>query len=44
MYEEYQPELTALIGRPAYEKLAEMCASRAALGLVARHPASPPEA
>jgi hypothetical protein len=44
MYEEYEPELTALIGKPAYEKLAEMCGARAALGLVAKHPASPPEA
>jgi hypothetical protein len=43
MYQEYEPELTALIGAPAYAKLAELCAARAKLGLVAPHPASPPE-
>jgi hypothetical protein len=44
MYEEYGPELTALLGEPAYRKLAEMCAARVKLGLVAKHPASPPDA
>jgi hypothetical protein len=40
MYLEYEPELTALIGKAAYGKLAELCATRAAQGLVAPHPAS----
>jgi hypothetical protein len=39
LYEEYAPELTALIGGAAYERLAEFCAERAKLGLVAPHPA-----
>ncbi|GAA1031609.1 hypothetical protein GCM10009557_27470 [Virgisporangium ochraceum] len=41
LYLEYEPELTALIGKAAYGKLAELCAKRAELGLVAPHPASP---
>ena len=40
LYQEYEPELTALIGKAAYAKLAELCAARLALGLVAPHPAS----
>lgn len=43
MYISYQAELTALIGSAAYTKLAELCAARAARGLVAPHPASPPD-
>jgi hypothetical protein len=41
LYVSYGPELTALVGKAAYEKLAELCAARAAQGLVARHPATP---
>ncbi|RKR88784.1 hypothetical protein BDK92_3115 [Micromonospora pisi] len=41
MYLSYQAELTALIGAPAYAKLAELCAARLKSGLVAPHPASP---
>jgi hypothetical protein len=40
MYQEYEPELTALIGKDAYVKLAEMCARRLQFGLVAVHPAT----
>ncbi len=40
MYLSYQPELTALIGAPAYAELARLCARRLELGLVAVHPAS----
>ena len=40
LYQEYEPELTALIGKDAYGKLAELCARRAELGLVAPHPAT----
>jgi hypothetical protein len=40
LYQEYEPELIALIGKQAYTKLAELCASRLALGLVAVHPAT----
>ena len=43
LYLEYEPELTALIGKRAYAKLAELCARRARLGLIAPHPASPVE-
>ena len=43
LYLEYEPELTALIGKRAYAKLAELCARRAKLGLIAPHPASPVE-
>jgi hypothetical protein len=35
--------LTALICKRAYAKLAELCARRARLGLIAPHPASPVE-
>ncbi len=41
LYVSYAPELTALIGKAAYAKLEELCAARAAQGLVARHPATP---
>jgi hypothetical protein len=40
MYLEYGPELVALIGQRAYDKLAEMCEERRAAGLVAPHPAT----
>ncbi|MGH3648064.1 MAG: hypothetical protein ACRDTM_12920 [Micromonosporaceae bacterium] len=40
LYQEYEPELTALLGKQAYAKLAELCARRAELGLVAVHPAT----
>ncbi|MGH3735878.1 MAG: hypothetical protein ACRDT6_09695 [Micromonosporaceae bacterium] len=40
LYQEYEPELTALIGKQAYAKLAELCARRADLGLIAVHPAT----
>ncbi|MBL6278499.1 hypothetical protein JMF97_20270 [Micromonospora fiedleri] len=41
MYLSYGPELTALIGAPAYAKLAELCATRLRQGMVAPHPADP---
>lgn len=41
MYVSYAPELTALIGAPAYTELAALCAARARRGLVAPHPADP---
>jgi hypothetical protein len=40
MYQEYEPELTALIGKAAFAKLAELCAARLQQGLVAEHPAT----
>ncbi|MGN9891585.1 hypothetical protein [Micromonospora sp. L31] len=40
MYVSYGPELTALIGAPAYAKLAELCGARLRQGQVAPHPAS----
>jgi hypothetical protein len=40
LYQEYEPELTALIGKAAYARLAELCAARAAQGMVAPHPAT----
>jgi hypothetical protein len=40
LYQEYEPELTALIGKAAYAKLAELCAARAAQGMIAAHPAT----
>ncbi len=40
MYQEYAPELTALVGEKAYARLAELCAARLEKGLVAPHPAS----
>ena len=41
MYLSYSPELTALVGKAAYTRLAELCGERARRGLVAPHPASP---
>jgi hypothetical protein len=41
MYLSYEPELTALVGKSAYAKLAELCGARLKRGLVAPHPASP---
>ncbi|MQA24703.1 MAG: hypothetical protein GEU94_04370 [Micromonosporaceae bacterium] len=40
LYQEYEPELTALIGKQAYVRLAELCASRLEQGLIAIHPAT----
>jgi hypothetical protein len=40
MYQSYGPELIALVGRPAYDELAAICAKRLQLGLVAVHPAT----
>lgn len=40
MYLSYGPELIALIGQPAYDELARLCAARLAAGLVAEHPAT----
>ncbi|HEV7192790.1 MAG TPA: hypothetical protein VGN35_06225 [Jatrophihabitantaceae bacterium] len=40
LYISYGPELVALIGQPAYDRLAEICADRLKLGLVAVHPAT----
>jgi len=40
LYLSYGPELTALIGAPAYRRLVELCAARAERGLVAEHPAT----
>jgi hypothetical protein len=40
LYESYGPELTALIGAPAYQELARLCSARLKLGLVAEHPAT----
>jgi len=40
LYQEYEPELTALLGELAYRRLAELCAARQAQGLVAVHPAT----
>ncbi|HLY33995.1 MAG TPA: hypothetical protein VKQ07_05645 [Jatrophihabitantaceae bacterium] len=40
MYLSYAPELVALIGQKAYDVLAEVCARRLQLGLVAVHPAT----
>ncbi|MBT8226045.1 MAG: hypothetical protein HKP61_12405 [Dactylosporangium sp.] len=39
VYQEYGPELSALVGKAAYDRLAELCAARAAIGLIAPHPA-----
>jgi hypothetical protein len=39
LYVSYEPELVALIGRGAYERLAQLCALRDQQGLLARHPA-----
>jgi hypothetical protein len=40
LYVSYEPELIALIGAPAYDELARLCADRLKLGLVAVHPAT----
>ena len=40
MYRSYGPELTALIGEKAYDKLVELCDARERSGLVAVHPAT----
>ena len=40
MYLSYGPELIALIGRPAYDVLAGLCAERLEKGLIAEHPAT----
>lgn len=40
LYQEYEPELTALVGKDAYGKLAELCAARLEQGLIAVHPAT----
>jgi hypothetical protein len=40
LYVSYGPELTELIGKPAYEKLAALCARRLEQGLLAEHPAT----
>lgn len=40
MYRSYAPELIALIGQKAYDRLAELCSRREQLGLVAVHPAT----
>jgi hypothetical protein len=40
LYVSYGPELIALIGQPAYDQLAQICAHRLELGLVAVHPAT----
>ncbi|WP_431042923.1 hypothetical protein ACQUSR_14165 [Streptomyces sp. P1-3] len=44
VYVSYRPELTELMGKEGYEKLAELCAARLAshLPLLAPHPADPP--
>ena len=39
LYVSYGPELTALLGEPAYEQLSRLCAARVATGLIAPHPA-----
>ena len=40
LYVSYAPELTALLGAPAYERLAGLCAERERQGQVAPHPAT----
>jgi len=40
LYVSYAPELTALLGAPAYERLAQLCAQREQQGQVAPHPAT----
>jgi hypothetical protein len=40
MFEEYGPELTALIGAKAYDRMVELCRERMEKGLVAPHPAT----
>lgn len=40
LYRSYEPELTALLGKAAYVKLAELCAQRLEDGQIAQHPAT----
>jgi hypothetical protein len=40
LYVSYAPELIALIGQAGYDELAQVCADRLKLGLVAVHPAT----
>ncbi|WP_298446458.1 hypothetical protein [Gordonia sp. (in: high G+C Gram-positive bacteria)] len=40
VFESYAPELTELLGAPAYEVLAAACRQRTRLGIVAIHPAT----
>jgi hypothetical protein len=40
MYVSYGPELAALVGQAAYDRLAEICATREKQGLVLIHPAT----
>jgi hypothetical protein len=40
LYVSYGPEIVALIGQPAYDELARLCAARLEKGLVAPHPAT----
>ncbi len=40
MYEEYGPELVALIGQKAYDKLVELCRARMDGAMIAPHPAT----
>jgi hypothetical protein len=40
LYRSYGPELAALIGKPAYARLVELCEAREQQGLIAKHPAT----
>lgn len=40
VFESYAPELTELLGKPAYDELARACRRRNGLGIVAVHPAT----
>jgi hypothetical protein len=40
VYRSYALEIAALIGAPAYRRLAELCSAREAGGLIAEHPAT----
>jgi len=40
MFLSYGAELTALIGKKAYQRLVELCEARIKAGLVAEHPAT----
>jgi hypothetical protein len=40
MFRSYAPELIALVGQEAYDKLAELCDARLEAGIVAEHPAT----
>jgi hypothetical protein len=42
LYMTYEAELTALLGKSAYTKLADLCTARMAAGLIAPHPAGSP--